>query len=117
MSEKIKTLEKDNRQLQNRLQLEQRDKMSDHGSMEKKVQDLIENEAKLQREIDELKQERDRKIMDNQKALEKERETFKSKINEVEQKSKELENKRSTMLFEFEKERAKWSLEKDFLSS
>jgi predicted metalloenzyme YecM len=40
LSEKVKYLEKENRQLQNRLQLEQRDKMSDHGSMEKKVQDL-----------------------------------------------------------------------------
>ncbi len=91
--------------------------MSDHGSMEKKVQDLIENEAKLHREIDELKQERDRKISEHQRALEKERDTYKQKNNDVEQKCKELENRRSTQLFEFEKERAKWSLEKDFLSS
>ena len=91
--------------------------MSDHGSMEKKVQDLQEAEARYQKEIDELKGERDRRIVDNQRALEKERENFKSKIQDIEQKCKELENKRSTMLFEFEKERAKWGLEKDFLSS
>jgi predicted nucleic acid-binding Zn-ribbon protein len=91
--------------------------MSDHGSMEKKVQELQEVESKLNKEIDELKQERDRRIVDNQRALEKERETFKSKMQEIEQKCKDLENKRSTQIFEFEKERAKWGLEKDFLSS
>ena len=117
LSEKVKYLEKENRQLQNRLQLEQRDKMSDHGSMEKKVQDLQEAETRYQKEIDELKGERDRRIVDNQRAIEKERENFKSKLQDIEQKCKELENKRSSTLFEFEKERAKWGLEKDFLSS
>lgn len=91
--------------------------MSDHGSMEKKVQELLENEAKLQKEIDELKSERDRRIVDHQRALEKDREVLKSKLNDVEQKCKELENRRSGMLFEFEKERAKWGLEKDMISS
>ena len=33
LAENVKYLEKENRQLQNRLQLEQRDKMSDHGAM------------------------------------------------------------------------------------
>ena len=48
--------------MQNRLQLEQRDKMSDHGSMQKKVQELMESETRMQREIDELKQERDKRL-------------------------------------------------------
>lgn len=65
LNERVKTLEKENRQLQNRLQLEQRDKMSDHGSMEKKVGELQGNESRLQSEIDQLKAERDRKIFDN----------------------------------------------------
>jgi predicted S18 family serine protease len=47
LNEKNKYLEKENRQLQNRLQLEQRDKMSDHGAMEKKVSELMENESRL----------------------------------------------------------------------
>ena len=34
-------------------------------------------------------------------------------MNEIEQKCKELETKRTGMLFEFEKERTKWSIEKD----
>lgn len=68
-------------------------------------------------EIDELKQERDRRILEHQRALDKDRDSYKAKIQEVEQKSKEIDNKRSTMVFEFEKERAKWGLEKDFLST
>ncbi len=47
LNEKNKNLEKENRQLQNRLQLEHRDKMSDHGSMEKKVGELLETETRL----------------------------------------------------------------------
>lgn len=115
LNEKCKNLERDNRNLLNKLHLEQRDKMSDHGSMEKKVNDLLENEQRLINEIDELKQERDRRILEHQRALDKDRDSYKAKIQEVEQKSKEVDNKRSTMVFEFEKERAKWGLEKDFL--
>ncbi len=58
--------------------------MTDHGSMEKKVHDLVENEQKLSQQIDELKSERDKKIVEHQRAIEKERESFKQKINEVE---------------------------------
>ena len=91
--------------------------MSDHGTMEKKVAELMDNESRLLKEIDELKQERDRKIIENQRKLEKERESLKARITEVEQKCKDIENKRSTMIFEFEKERAKWGLERDHLVS
>ena len=91
--------------------------MSDHGNMEKKVQELLETEQRLTKEIDELKSERDKKLMDHQKNIEKEREGHKSKFHDIEQKCKELENKRSTMIFEFEKERAKWGLERDHILS
>ena len=40
--EKASSLEKENKQLQHRLQLEQRDKMSNNDSMQKKVEDLQE---------------------------------------------------------------------------
>ncbi len=65
LSEKVKTLEKENRQLQNKLQLEQRDKMSDHGTMERRVHELIENESKMQDEVDGLKGDRDRMLLEH----------------------------------------------------
>ena len=40
---------------------------------------------------------------------------FKAKLYDIEQRNKELESKRSSMMFEFEKERAKWGLERDHL--
>ena len=49
--------------------------------------------------------------------MEKERETFKMKVMESDNNSKESENRRSTMLFELEKERAKWGLERDHILS
>ena len=58
--------------------------MSDHGNMEKKVQELIETEQRLAKEIDELKQERDKKLVEHQKNLEKERETHKTKLHDIE---------------------------------
>ena len=54
--------------------------MSDHGAMEKKVGELMEAEARLSRELDELKQERDKKVMEHQKNVEKEREVYKGKL-------------------------------------
>ena len=37
-------------------------------------------------------------------------------MNEIEVKCKELESKRSLMIFDFEKERSKWSFERDQLN-
>jgi hypothetical protein len=75
----------------------------------------MENEGRLIRETEELKAERDRRLVEGQRVLEKEREILKVKIQEVETKNKDLEIKRSTMLFDQEKERAKWNVEKDHI--
>jgi hypothetical protein len=48
--------------LNERLTLETRGKISEQGSLEKKVQELVENEKKLQAELDEVKNERDRRV-------------------------------------------------------
>jgi hypothetical protein len=64
-----------------------------------------------------LKQERDRKLMDFQSQLDREKETFKAKMADVEKKYKESEQKKSSLVFEFEKEKAKWMLERDHLDS
>ena len=64
LSSKIKNLERENRTLNDKLHLEQRDKMSDHGNMEKKLQEIQESERRLNEELDEVKCKRDTKILE-----------------------------------------------------
>ena len=99
LSSKIKNLERENRTLNDKLHLEQRDKMSDHGNMEKKLQEIQESERRLNEELDEVKCKRDTKILEYQRTLEKERENYKTKIFEIEGKLKEAENKRGALVF------------------
>jgi len=51
-------------------------------------------EKRQQEEIDNLKLERDRKIFENQSVLDKEKETYKAKLNEIERKLREAESKK-----------------------
>lgn len=115
--QKVKRLENELKMMHEKLQMETRGKISEYGSMEKKLSDLQENEKRLLSEIDELKVERDRRIHDQQRHLEKEKEVYRMKLSEYEQKAKESEQRRASMMFEYEKERAKWQLERDNLVS
>ena len=54
----------DNKKLLERLEVEQRGKLSDHGTMEKKMTELVENEKRLGEEVEVLKQERDKKLVE-----------------------------------------------------
>ena len=62
-----------------------------------------------------LKQEREGKIVEFQRIVDNEREIFKGKLNEFELKYKESESRRNALIFEHEKEKAKWGLEKEHL--
>ena len=84
---------------------------------EKKLNEMIENEKKYLADIEKLKSEREQKTMEVQKQIDKLKDQGKLKLTELEEKCREGEKKRSTMIFEHEKERAKWSLEKDHLLS
>lgn len=53
--------------------------------------------------------------MEGNRNIERDRETAKAKMQEIDTKCKELETKRSTMIFEVEKERARWGLERDHI--
>lgn len=75
----------------------------------------MDTEDRLQREIEDLKGERDRRNNEWQRNQERERDLQKAKMNEIEARCKELETKRSGMLFDLEKERSKWSFERDQL--
>ena len=99
--------------MQGRIQIEQRERQAEMASLQKKVAELIDVEGRMQIEIEELKGERDRRMTEWQRNQEREREARKAKMNEIESKCKELESKRSAMLFDFEKEKSKWSFERD----
>lgn len=114
---KYKQLDKDYKDLTERYEIDNRGKISEHGSMEKRLRDLLENEHHLHEEIKKLKNERDRRCLENQASLEREKEIYKQRLAEIELKVKNSETKKSSMLFEFEKERAKWALEKDKLQN
>lgn len=64
-----------------------------------------------------MKLERDWKIFENQALLDREKETYKSKINDAEKKLKESETKKQALMFEFEKDKAKWMMEWDHLET
>ena len=65
--------------------------------------------------MDDLKVDRDRRIQDLQRTYEKEREQIRGKINEIENRAKEAEHKRSQMVFDNEKDKAMWVLEKSHI--
>ena len=93
------------------------DKTSVQARGDRWISELELKEQKLSDEIDYLKSERDRKQMEFQANIDKEKETFKAKMNEIERKYKEAEQKKSALVFEFEKDKAKWMLERDHIES
>lgn len=60
--------------------------------------------------------EKDKKVYEYQEQLEKEREVSKWKIQDLETKVKESDFAKNTQVFEFEKEKVKWTLEREWLN-
>lgn len=110
---KWRRLEAEHKALSDRLLLEQKGKQTEQVSLEKRVADLQETERRLQGEIEEMRQERDRRSQDYQRLLDKEKDAYRQRLAEVETKCKDAEKMRSQHMFEYEKERARWQLEKD----
>jgi hypothetical protein len=113
--QKNKQLEKELKYANDKLHFEQRGKQSEQGTLEKKVTEFQDAHSKISKELDDVKADRDRKILEYQKLFEKERENYKAKLQEVESRFGEADSKRGQQVFEFEKERAKWSYERDQL--
>jgi len=115
--EKIKKLEKEIKNLNEKSTIDIRNTQGSQIYIEKKFMEKEENEKRLQIDLENVKAERDLKILEHQKILDKERSSLKSKILEYEVKLRELENRKNMQVFEHEKEKAKWQLEKDHLLS
>jgi len=110
-------LEKEKRELDQRLQMVEREKKQLQESFEKKLNDLTEKEKKHLAEIQNLKAEREKRLADAEKHGNKDKESFKAKIQLLEEKNKELENKRHEQIFAIENERTKFNMERDMLQS
>ena len=115
--EKIKTYEREIKRLE---QLNYEQINSRHGSgiyQERKMAEMVENERQLQEELIRLKSMIEKASMHSQKEFERERESFKKKLLDQELRIKKLETEKNLMIFEQEKQKTKWNIEKDHLIS
>ena len=117
LKEKIRVLEKDVKKLEmeNNSMLDK--KYGSNIIQEKKINELLNNEKKLQEEIMVLRSQKDNLTLEFQKELEKEKDCFKSKIYKIENKCKKLENDKYQFMFEQEKNKTQWYIEKDRMMS
>ena len=82
-----------------------------------KINDLMKENNLLKEQKEQIKKDNEKKISELNSNFDKERERDKNKIIEIEKNLKEAEGKRSVLLLELEKEKAKWNIEKDNLTS
>jgi len=115
--ERMRKLEKDLKSANDKMLIDSYGKMGSQSYIERKITELTENEKRLQADLEAVKSDRDSKILEYQRLLDTEREVLKQKITEAEQKAKEADSKRGSLVFEYEKERARWNLERDHLAN
>jgi hypothetical protein len=114
---KTKQLERENRQLMDKIEITNKSKQNEQGGLEKKLEKVMEERDRLADEVDQVKAERDNKIIEYQKMLEKDRESYKQRLRETEGKGTNVQARQTEMLLNFEKERAKFEHEKSYLIS
>ena len=112
---KIKRLETELQTITEKMNSAAQNRFEEVGTLEKRFAESIQNEEKLNIELEELKNERNRRVSEYQSQIEKERESFKQRLYESEKKARDAESKRANLLFTVEKERANWVLEEDQL--
>ena len=111
----MKELEREKKVLLEKSELQSKSKMSEQGSLEKRLEKVTEECTRLTEELEALKVERDSRYAEYQRILEKEREAYKSKLKEFDGKGTSAQAKLTEQLLGFEKERAKWEQEKSYL--
>lgn len=115
IQQKNKQLERENKLLNEKLELTSKSSMSQHGSLEKKLEKALENESRLTEELEQIKNDRDNKIQEYQKMLDREQEKYKQKLRDLEGKGTSVHAKQTELLLNFEKEKAKWDHEKSYI--
>lgn len=99
------------------MQLEMKGRSIDPSTLNKKVDELLDERERLKREIEDLKREKDVKMIQAQNISEKEKDLLKLKITEAENRTRELESKKGGLVLEYEKDKTKWDLERHHFES
>lgn len=100
-----------------KIDLDLKTKSFDPTASQKTIEELNQEIEKLKSELDLTKKSSLGKTNEVRLQLEKDKESLKGKIVDLENKIKEMETKRSNTLFESELERGKWNNEREHLAS
>ena len=117
LTEKNKVLERDLRLVREQLEQEKRGRTVDYGTLEERNQNLMETEQRLLQELELVKKDRDRRVSELQEIAQQEKDEWKSKLSEAEKRVKDMEQQRGQLFLEHEKERARWAMDRDHISS
>jgi chromosome segregation ATPase len=113
----IRRLEKENKSINERLELNSKNLASEAGGLEKKLERISDERDRLKEEFETVKAERDRKLDDLKRQFEREKEVLKQKNMDLQQKNKQTEAKQTELILSHETNRAKWDQEKSYLIS
>lgn len=108
-------MEAEIKHLTEKIQAEQKNKLLDQGELGKRLQTALETEALLKQQISEISVSKEKQIAEVLLALGKEREIYKIKIIEQENKLREYESKRSNLAVDNLKEKVNYDKEKESL--
>jgi len=111
----LKTLEKENKSLQERVELANQQSQSEGGMMGKKIEKIMEERDRTKEEFDQFRADREKKIEDLKRTYEREKDLLKQKNNDLQQKAKNVDSKQTELILSHETNRAKWDQEKSYL--
>ena len=87
------------------------------GDLTKKLDEINKEKEKLKQREEAIKNEYDGKYAELMSTTDKDKEVLKKRITDIERSLREAEGKRGALLLELEKEKAKWNIEKDNLTT
>ena len=118
LQERLNRLERENKNLAEKAQTEGTGRtLATIKALESKVNDMTNREVVLNEQLLLTKNDRDQKLIEHQQQMDKERDSWKKRLNDAETRYKDAENRRNLMMFDHEKERTRWNIEKDHLSN
>ena len=117
LSDKNRNSELELNQMKEKYQLVNSEKNNVSSVLDKRIQEYSNKEQRLSDEVQMLKTDREKKMTDYQANMDKDKDHFKTRINDLERKCRESEQRKNTQMFDFEKEKAKWQIQKDHLEN